>query len=202
MQPFPGGKEPSDEAHCMMHFRNLQAAAFLAIASIILLMIWPSIVMAEEPNESQIKTAFIYNFTQFIQWPNRVPTSGEAKMSLCILGDDPLANTLELLKGKATSGGPLSVIRIAKVEDAGRCQIVYVGKSEKDQMKNILKDVRAGVLTIGEMNHFASSGGAINLVVAGNRVSFEINTDATERAGLKISSHLLKLAKIVKDDAR
>jgi hypothetical protein len=94
------------------------------------------------------------------------------------------------------------VQRIAKVEDASRCQIVYVSKSEQDKAKNILKEIKEGVLTIGEINHFASSGGIINLVISKNRVSFEINTDASERAKLKISSHLLKLAKIVKDDAR
>jgi hypothetical protein len=190
-----------DEPADMMHLRNLRIAALVLIATVIS-MAWTPIAVAEETNESQVKAAFVYNFTQFVQWPNRSLTSGEPKMSLCVLGDDPLGNTLELLRGKITSDGPLSVTRIARVEDSGRCQILYVAKSERDQVRTILKGIGAGVLTIGEMDHFASSGGIINFVIVGNRVSFEINTDATERARLKISSHLLKLAKIVKDDSK
>jgi hypothetical protein len=185
----------------MMHPRNLWIAVLLLVAAIIPAARTP-IAVAEESNESQVKAAFVYNFTQFVQWPNHSLTYGEPKMSLCALGDDPLANTLDLLRGKNTSGGPLSVMRITRVEDAGQCQILYIGKSERDQARNILKGIGAGVLTIGEMDHFASSGGIINFVIVGNRVSFEINTDAAERARLKISSHLLKLAKIVKDDSK
>ena len=185
----------------MIYLRNLRAAAFLLIAGIFI-MAWASVVMAEEPSESQVKAAFVYNFPKFIQWPNSTLPSGESKMTLCILGDDPLVDSLESLTGKIISGRQLSVRRIKGPDDASRCQIVYIGKSERDQTRNILKGMKEGVLTIGEMNHFASLGGIINFVIVENKVSFEINIDAAERAGLKISSQLLKLAKIVKDGSR
>jgi hypothetical protein len=38
----------------------------------------------------------------------------------------------------------------------------------------------------------------INFFMSGNKVSFEINVDAVDHSGLKMSSQLLKLAKIVK----
>jgi hypothetical protein len=189
------------ETDHMTYLRNLRAAVFLSIAGI-LLTAWAPIVLAEEPNESQVKAAFVYNFTKFIQWPSRTLPPGESKISLCALGEDPLGDILESLTGKITSGRQLSVRRITGVEDAGRCQIVYIGRSEREQVRNILKGIKEGVLTIGEMNHFASFGGIINFVIVENRVTFEINTDAAERAGLKISSQLLKLAKIVKDGSR
>jgi hypothetical protein len=182
----------------MKYFHNLRTATILLVAAAIFVA-WTPTAVAEEPNESQVKAAFVYNFTQYIQWQNRSQTVRESKLLICILGDDPLANTLELLRGKITSGGPISVMRISKTEETDRCKVVYFGKSEKDQMKDLLKGIKEGVLTIGEMKNFASSGGIINFVIAGNRVSFEINTDASERAGLKVSSQLLKLAKIVKD---
>ena len=185
----------------MTSLRNLQAAAFLSIAGI-LFMGWASIVVAEESAESQVKAAFVYNFTKFIQWPIRTLPPGEPKVSLCVLGDDPLGDSLESLTGKTTSGRQLSVRRIPRVEDSGHCQIVYICKSERDQARNILKGIKEGILTIGEMSHFTSSGGIINLLIVENRISFEINVDAAERAGLKINSQLLKLAKIVKEGSR
>ncbi len=40
-------------------------------------------------------------------------------------------------------------------------------------------------------------GGIINLTVEGNMLHFEVNTLAADRAGLKISSKFLSMAKIV-----
>ena len=42
-------------------------------------------------------------------------------------------------------------------------------------------------------------GGIINLTVEKNKLHFEVNTVAAERAGLKLSSKLLSMAKIVKE---
>jgi hypothetical protein len=54
-------------------------------------------------------------------------------------------------------------------------------------------------LTVGETEGFALLGGIINLTVEGNKVHFEINRLAADRAGLKIGSKLFSLAKIVKE---
>jgi hypothetical protein len=56
----------------------------------------------------------------------------------------------------------------------------------------------AGVLTVGDTEGFTEAGGMINLTIVDQRVHFEINPDAARRAGMKISSKLLSLAKIVK----
>jgi len=54
-------------------------------------------------------------------------------------------------------------------------------------------------LTVGETEGFAVLGGIINLMVEGNKLHFEVNLNAAERAGLKISSKLLSMARIVKE---
>jgi hypothetical protein len=43
-------------------------------------------------------------------------------------------------------------------------------------------------------------GGTIEFTLEDSRVRFAINTDAVDRSGLKFSSKLLALAKIVHDD--
>ncbi len=50
------------------------------------------------------------------------------------------------------------------------------------------------------MAHFANRGGIIKLFKAGTKIKFEVNIDAANAANLKISSKLLNLAKIVKND--
>jgi hypothetical protein len=153
-----------------------------------------------ETTEFQVKAAFVYNFVKFVQWPHdSFPAAGDAPISVCVLGQDPLGDALESLKGLTAYGRNLSVRRIAGQTEVDRCQVLYLCKSERDVMANVLKGTKGSVLTIGDMKSFATTGGIINFVIVDNRVSFEINVDAAERARLKISSQILKLAKIVKE---
>ncbi len=55
-------------------------------------------------------------------------------------------------------------------------------------------------MTVGETEGFAQAGGVINFTVEESKVRFEINVTTAERAHLKISSKLLALAKVVKDE--
>jgi uncharacterized protein DUF4154 len=78
--------------------------------------------------------------------------------------------------------------------------MVFVPAIEKDQVTKIVGDLRgSSTLTVGETEGFAELGVIINLTVKENGVGFEINQLAAHRAGLKISSKLLSLAKLVSD---
>jgi hypothetical protein len=56
------------------------------------------------------------------------------------------------------------------------------------------------ILTVGEFQGFATRGGAINFYIESNKVRFEINLAAAQHEGLKISSQLLSLGKIVESE--
>ena len=64
------------------------------------------------------------------------------------------------------------------------------------------RDSRLGEVrhTVGEMDRFVQSGGAVNFLLEDNKVRFEINVDAAAQARLKISSKLLALARSVIDN--
>lgn len=154
-------------------------------------------------NEYQVKAAFLYNFAKFVEWPD--PPAGPSKetLTLCIVGQDPFGDILDqVTKGKTVNGRELAVRRLTGPEEARSCQMVFIAASERRRIPAILEGLkRADVLTVGETESFAQLGGVINFVLQGDRVHFEINLDAAERAGLRISSKLLSLAKIVRDPA-
>jgi len=80
--------------------------------------------------------------------------------------------------------------------------MVFVSSSESRSYAGILEKVRGtSVLVVGETDGFAAAGGMIEFLLEDNHVRFAINPDATRRAGLKCSSSLLALAKIVHDAA-
>lgn len=85
-------------------------------------------------------------------------------------------------------------------QDVKMCQILFISDSEKKQLPEDLESLRGtSVLTVGETPDFAEQGGQIQFFSANDKIRFAVNTDAAERAHLKMSSKLLALAKIVHD---
>lgn len=151
-------------------------------------------------SEYRVKAAFVYNFAKFIDWPAKAFPDGRAPLTLCILGKDPFGVALETIKGKTVKGRKLVIQHVARIEDLDQCHILFISASEEKHVEKILETLKdSSVLTIGEMKMFAQRGGIIHLTVKESKVRFGINVDAAKRAGLKISSKLLKLSRVVTD---
>ena len=155
------------------------------------------------PGEYEVKAAFLYNFTKYVEWP--VPAFRESGDSLviCVLGRDPFGSILdETLRGESVHAKKLAIRRLARVDEAAGCHVLFVSSSEERDVARILKAIEVtSVLTVGEVEGFAERGGIVNLRKEQNKVRFDINVEAAERSGLKISSQLLKLGKIVRSGA-
>ena len=136
-----------------------------------------------------------------MDWPPNSFAGPDAPFLVCVLGTDPFGGALDnALRGKVIAEHAASVSRIKRVADINGCQILFIAASESHLLPEVLAKIRGQyVLVIGESDDFASSGGAIQFTLEENRVRFFINPDAADRAGLKISSKLLALAKIVRD---
>jgi hypothetical protein len=149
----------------------------------------------------EVKTAFLFNFVKFIDWPASSFAGLQSPFTICILGQDPFGNTLDdTLLGKIVGGRPLVIRRLKDKTEARSCQMIFVSASESAHLPEIFATLqRANVLFIGETAGFAASGGTIEFTFEENHVRFTINTDAADRSGLIISSKLLALAKIVHD---
>jgi hypothetical protein len=151
---------------------------------------------APPASEYEVKAAFLYNFAKFVEWPPEELAAPDAPLAICLLGTDPFGRTLDqIVADKQIVGHPLLVKRIKDAGQAEGCQILFVGASEPAAMARLAPMLaRHGVLTVGEMEGFAQQGGVIQFVIQDNKVRFQINTVAADKAGLKISAQLLKLA--------
>ena len=145
--------------------------------------------------EFLVKAAFLYNFAKFVQWPGEV--RGDA-FSLCVLGDNPFGGALSSLAGKRVEGREIVVNAVETADAAADCRMVFVAASERDRLGDILPLLEARhVLSVSDMEDFASHGGMIELLKRGNKIRFEVNIASAEAAGLTISSSLLRLAQTV-----
>ena len=159
----------------------------------------PSPERAAAPTEYQVKAAFLYSFAKFVQWPADAFADPRAPFVVGVLGDDPFGRILdETLAGKTVLERPIRVRRYGTAEEAALAQIVFVGASEEPERQRILKALRGrAVLSTGDGEGFAQSGGIVGFTTRDKHVRFEINLSRADEARLKISSQLLKLATIV-----
>ena len=179
--------------------QGMKIPLFLLFLCIPLLYLPADAALAQIVREYEIKAAFIYNFVKFVEWPPD-DTSNADPITIAVVGKDPFGDALDLIREKTIGVRKIVVKRFARVDDIAKCQVLFISSSQHEQLPHILKVTKKWhVLTIGEVTGFAQSGGIINFIIVDDKVRFEINVDAAQRAGLKISSQLLKLASIVRE---
>lgn len=182
--------------------RRIWRASFLIIAGWLSSGAPQALSMNGEGVEYPVKLAFLYNFTKFIEWPPDSYRDPGAPLAICIVGRDPFSPDIESdLRTRIVGSHPVEVLSLKPSDTLSVCHMVFIPATEKDQASKIVRDLKgSSTLTVGETEGFAGLGGIINLTVEGNKVHFEVNQLAAQRAGLKISSKLLSLAKIVTDN--
>ncbi len=144
--------------------------------------------------EDLIRSAMIYNFCKFIQWP-------ESDLDTLVLGVMAAPDaTLDFssIQGKSVHDSFIKVRRVNSNEDLAGCQLVFIPKGMDGQLQGAFKAAQAeSILTISEIDGFCSQGGIIQLVERRGKLRFFINNKAANESRLTLSSQLLKMAKIV-----
>ncbi|HJQ84693.1 MAG TPA: YfiR family protein [Candidatus Binatia bacterium] len=145
--------------------------------------------------EYQVKAAFLYNFARFVEWPPDV-VERHPTFRICVMGEDPFGTTLvETVRGKTVLDRPVEIGHPDTTGELAECMIVFVPGSESAELPRLIAALAgSSALTVGETDGFAYDGGIIGMRVEAAKVRFEVNADAAQRARLKISSQLLKLA--------
>ena len=156
------------------------------------------------PTMPQVQAAFLFNFAKFVTWPNEAfQHSGDA-LIIGVIGEDPFGSILEeTIRDKTVMGKKLAVKRFASIQDAAHCHILFLGTSEESRLSQMMTALeKTNILTVSDMEQFAEHGGMVAFTVEDQKVRFNVNVGAVERAGLKMGSQLLKLARIVSDKPR
>lgn len=149
---------------------------------------------AESASEAAVKTAFLYNFFKFIQWPPATDTQNGH--NLCTTENDMLGDSPDVLKNKTIGDKPIVVLRGKGVNDLKNCHLVFIGASENATA--IIKKLKGlPIVTVSDQPGFIDLGGTISLLQSDNRLNFEINLVAANKNGVHIGAQLLKLAKRV-----
>ena len=175
-------------------------ALMRAILTVVLILLWPLLLndgvsQNTGPTESEIKSAYIFNFAKFVEWPPKSLPKANSPITIGILGENPFGRSLEqTIQNKTVYEHPLFVGACPPLQPTN-CQILFISSSEKSRLPQIMKELKgSSVLTVADMDGFTEAGGVINFVREGTKIRFRINNDVAAKEGLKISSKLLSLA--------
>lgn len=150
----------------------------------------------------ETKAAFLLNFARLVRWPPRAQPGPSQPLVIAVTGDDEVVKALARDIGDARVGDRAVAVRgIASAEELSGAQMLFVSGQAPAAADAWIDAARAHpVLLVGESEGFARRGGEINFFREGGRLRFEINLEAARRAGLQISSRLLRLAVLVTDE--
>ncbi len=172
--------------------------AWLA-AALACVLVGAAPAQAGGPSEHQVKAAFLYNFANFVEWPDGALGPAGSPLKVCVVGADPFGRALDdAFRDQVVQGRRVQITRGPTLAAVGRCHILFLSQSEQGRWPALLKELgTAPTLTVGDAPPLVRQGGMVNFVIEAKRVRFEINRGAAEHAGLRISSKLLALARIV-----
>ena len=125
---------------------------------------------AQPPSkEYQVKAVFLFNFSQFTDWPDNALPAANSPFVIGVLGSDPFGPYLnETVSGEKKSGHTIVVKRFRDVKDVTDCSILFISSSER--IKEVTDALgNRSILTVGDANDFAASGGMIQFFTEGNK---------------------------------
>ena len=149
---------------------------------------------AQTQAANNVKAVFLYNFSRFVTWPGSSPSNGPFVIG--ILGNNPFGNYLEqVVEGETIGGQKIEVQYYSDVSEIKSCHILYINKANAaDVAKNL---AGRNILTVGDGDDFARSGGIIRFFVDKNKIRLRINQRHAKAANLQISSKLLRVADVI-----
>ncbi|MDQ2862317.1 MAG: YfiR family protein [Bacteroidota bacterium] len=144
--------------------------------------------------ESNLKAAFIYNFIKYIDWN----ADSAAEFSIGVIGPSPVYQYLQGVAATKTVNDKKIVVKHFDNPDSITfCNILFISESDPFSLSEVLAKIGRGTLIVSEEPGLAKQGTAFNFVEVRDKLKFEANVKSISSSGLKVSSRLLKLAKIV-----
>jgi hypothetical protein len=143
-----------------------------------------------------LKCATLLAFVQNAHWMEQ--PAANSPLTVGVVGRTDFIRSLRAgLEGKIVDTHQLRILEISAPADPVCCQVLYFATDKAAQIKPVLQSFSsAHVLTVGESESFLDQGGAVNLFLMDGHMAFEVSLKALDRAGVEISSKLLRFGQI------
>jgi hypothetical protein len=159
--------------------------------------------VAYQYRESRVKAAFLFNFTKFVTWPETAFGNSRSPLVLAVFDPELYAAVSESLAGRQVGGRVLEVCKVAGIDEALDSHLLFIGAAEASRLDKLLAAVAdRPILTVSDIDGFAARGGMVELFKEERKLRFGVRLAAVRKAGLNISSEVLRLASFVQGASR
>jgi hypothetical protein len=166
----------------------------------VLVALWATLAHAGQlSKEAEVKAEFLERFTRFIDWPPSAFAGQTAPFVVCLMGNHPFGDYIDkMVRDRLIKDRPTLLRRPTEAVETLGCHLLFVAGSEDKRLAKVLAHTaERPILTVSDTRGFAARGVLVNFYRDDKKVRFEINAAAAKRSGLKFSSKLLKLGKLV-----
>jgi hypothetical protein len=152
----------------------------------------PADLPRETAPEYSVKAAYLHHFVQYVTWPAETFPSRDSPIVIGILGKDPFGNAIDkVFEDRRAMGRRIEVKRVT-LEEAAHCHVVFMARDNRASLAGRLGALRAKpVLSVTESPGALSAGAAINFVMEGNTLRYEVNLDSVKESRLDIAAPML-----------
>jgi hypothetical protein len=165
-------------------------------ATLVVLFLLSASAWAQQRDvEAAVKATFVIRFASFVTWPAASFPEAAHPVVICIAGDASFARLVETAaQGERIGERGIAVRRFNTLPQNPGCHILYAAGDPGQNIDQMLQIARGqAVLTVTDDLH-GRTHGMVHFVREGGRVRFVIDRNATDAAGLNVSSRLLAVA--------
>jgi len=178
----------------LLRLRSVRLLRQLAVATVAALGLRAGIQPAER-TEPEAKAVLLQKVLGFVLWPKADPPS-RRPLKIAFLGHCPVAREFTRLVKDRTTGNLAFDVRYESLDsNLDDYQVVFLPLASSRRAQALAEKVAArSVLTVGESAGGCDKGIVLTLLVAEDRLRYEINLGQARRAGLTINSQVLQRA--------
>mgnify|MGYP001074551740 CR=1 FL=1 len=170
---------------------------------LVLLALWalqiPSWARPSAANANQAIALFLYNFANYVEWPESAFSSARDTLNMCVIGNAKFVPYLDTFEGTMIRKRKLSIVKLPVINLNKRCHVIFLDEEEKKTIENIQVIHQSDfVLSFSDDKQFVQDGGVVSVFVQERGVQFEVNLAQALANGLYLSSDVLGLARSVK----
>lgn len=159
-----------------------------------ILLIWMMMTsMSSQTGIPRAQAMFIYNFSRLIEWPESYKSGA---FIIGVLGSSTTHSELETYTvNKSVGSQTIQVRKFNSPAEIGNCHILFVPFNKTKLLSEVVQVIgNKSTLIITEKSGAIENGAAINFLIVGDKLKFEIKPENASSRRIKMSSKLSQMA--------
>jgi len=172
---------------------RLTSVLFLVTSACILLS---SYVLIPDIN-AKVKVIFLYQISKYVAWPIEPPQNG---FTIGLYGEYPqlLDELNKLALEKKRGDQPYIIVQYKQLSEIKACHVLYLTRENDEEISNVLEKVKGkNTLLVTDAAGMIEKGSCINFFYEDNKQRFEISNENARQQGLKLSTTINSIAKVI-----